>query len=529
MTLGACNLFPEEAQTQRETPGAGGVLGVAIGNPGTLDPSKATSWAATTVLQNICEPLVTAHPATGQLLPGAAESWEISEDAKTITFELRRTRFHDGTEVEAADYVFSISRFVHKDTGSTRRFWLDRIAGYDDVSSGKTKTLTGITAPDERTLQIKAAQPFADLPAVLSHPGAGSALPKEAAEAKGFSSQPICTGPYQLAEPWDGKGDFKLVRSEAYVANNDAFSLGGRGFAEEIAFDVVANIDDGYQLLDEGKVEVAEVPVTTRLVEARATEGRVEVGPSGIVSYIGFPTHKGAFKEADYRRALAAAVDRGSIITDTLANSRLVPNGVLPPSVGPAAEFAGCELVSRSPDPEAAEGYLEESGVKGADLKFDLLFNAGENHERWLAKVVEGWEEHLGVTASLKGREHKALLDDLTEGEVAVPFRLAWPIEYPSPEAYLYHLFAEGRPDNFTRYSSKRFNEVLNAARAEPDDERRADLYAEAADLICMDAPVIVMWYGLRHLAFGETVVAAAPTRVGLFGHPVLRELGLRG
>ena len=525
----ACNLFPGDPDDEPEPPDVGGALRVAVTNPGTIDPSRSTSYAAHMVLQNICEPLVTADPATGELMPGAAESWTISDDARTITFRLKGgVAFHDGTEVKASDYVFSISRFVHSKTGSSRRFWFDRVSGYAAVASGTATTISGVTAPDEMTLVIKAARPFADLPAVLSHPGAGSAIPKASAEGAGFASRPGCTGPYQLMAPWDGKSDLRLVRANGYDGGNEAYSLGGRGFVDEIIFDVVGDLDEGYLLLDEGKVHVAEVPVTNRLVEAREVEGRVETGPSGTVSYIGFPTHKTPFGNANYRRALSAAIDRGRILTDMLADSRLAPEGMLPPSTGRASEESRCDLTRATPDIDAAKQSLADSKATAAEMKFDLHFNNEEDHSIWLTKVIEGWEEHLNVTASLKSKDLKSLLDDLTENKVVSPFRMQWVVEYPSPEAFLAPLFSSTSPDNFTRYRSEEFAAALSAARAERDDERRAALYADAADVLCQDAPIIVMWFGSRHIAFGEDVMSGSLTKVGSLGHPVLRELGLR-
>ena len=74
--------------------------------PGTLDPHRAEGVPASNVLRDLYEGLVGEKP-NGEYIPGAAESWEISEDSKTYTFKIRRAaKWSNGAEVVAEDFVF---------------------------------------------------------------------------------------------------------------------------------------------------------------------------------------------------------------------------------------------------------------------------------------------------------------------------------------------------------------------------------------------------------------------------------------
>jgi oligopeptide transport system substrate-binding protein len=523
-----CTLFgPGEEETT--TPDIGGSVTMAVSKPNSLDPSKGSNPAAVLILRQMCLPLVEAHPLTGELLPGAARSWEVADGGKQVTFRLREgLLFQDGTPVEAEDYVYSLSRFVDRETGSRFRFWLNRIPGYTAVSTGKSKTLSGVTAPDAETLVIRAARPFADLPAVLSHPSAGSAVPEEHADKKGFSNEPVCTGPYAVDGSQEEDGSVTLVRSEAYDATSEAYSLGGRGYLDSIRFHV-ADAEEGYQLLEEGEVDLTEVPVTDRFAEAQQTPGRLHSGPNGLVSYLGFPVKKGAFDNVLFRRALALAVNRRSVIEDLLASSRMMPEGFLPPTAGPASERSKCsETMKPTTDPEAAALALEASEESERALSFNIYFNEGEGHATWLSEVAGAWAEHLDVEAELDGREYRRYLDLLASGRHRGPFRLAWRVHYPSPEAFLAPIFRKGSPDNYMGYSSEEFQELLTDARSASDTEDRERLYGEAADVLCEDLPMVVMWFGMAHFAFADDLVSRSEQRVGIFGEPVLREIGRR-
>lgn len=531
-TSGACALSPTEPKASpRPAARAGGTIRVAVTEPNSIEPSRASNAPGVLVLKQICDPLVSADPVSGVLRPGAAESWKVSGDAKKVTFKIRPgVKFHNGREVVAQDYVFSISRFAGKDTGNSKRFWLDRVVGYRDVAEGRASTLAGVKAPDPRTVEIELSEPFAELPAVLSHPAAGSAIPKEEVDkgADVFATQPVCTGPYALKDRWLRGQDLRLVRAPSYAAKNPAYSRGGAGYADEIVLTIVPDLETGYRRLDEGKVDVAEAPIGGRLVEARRVKGRLAEGSNGHVAYVGFPVKKAPFDNLELRKALALSIDRRAIIERLLAGSRRMPSGILPGSAGPAAAGLSCrETMKPGPDVEGAKKALQASGVDPAATRLNVYFNDGASgHEKWLQKVTEQWKTGLGIESTLRPDEFRRYLDFLAEYSHDGPFRLAWSVDYPSPEAMFPFLFASGSLDNFTGYASQEFDGLLRKARETADDEARRKAYIEAGKVLCRDLPVIVMWFGVNHIAFGARVTSAVATRVDIFGDPILRELG---
>ncbi len=85
------------------------------GEPATLDPRLAEDNAALALAQELFEGL-TAEAADGSIVPGAAESWSVSEDGRTWTFRLRENlRWSDGTPLTAAQFV------VRPGCGESRR------------------------------------------------------------------------------------------------------------------------------------------------------------------------------------------------------------------------------------------------------------------------------------------------------------------------------------------------------------------------------------------------------------------------
>jgi oligopeptide transport system substrate-binding protein len=86
--------------------------------PETLDPHKSTGVTENNIENDIFEGLV-AWSATGEITPGMAESWDISDDGKVYTFHLRDAKWSNGDPFTAEDFVYSFRRAV--DRRSPRR------------------------------------------------------------------------------------------------------------------------------------------------------------------------------------------------------------------------------------------------------------------------------------------------------------------------------------------------------------------------------------------------------------------------
>lgn len=489
-------------------------LTMALTPPGSLDPPKISTDSGMIIAAQLCDTLVAFDPRTGALKPGLAASWTVAADARKVTFQLKPgIKFHNGRDVVAEDFVYSLSRLANPATGSTQHFLLNKVTGYTEVRASRRPVLSGVKAPSPQTLEVELTEPFAEFPAIMTNVIAGSVVPKEEIErsAEEFAAKPVCTGPYRADEPGSEDG-IKLV------GNN------GGGLARSISFRYVKSDEDAYKLLSDGEVDVSPVPPKD-LAAARQVEDRVTSGPNGHVSYIGLPVKKAPFDNPNLRKALALAVDRKSIISGLLGNSRQAPNGFLPASAGPGAGAGQCaEVSAEGAGTDAAKAALGQPGVTAPE-EMNVYLNSGGGHEQWLETVLERWDEVLGIRGVLKPAEWDPYLDFLSGTGADGPFRLAWSVNFPSPEALYGPLFSSSSLDNYSRYSSAEFDGAMNKARATVGEAERAAAYAEAGKILCRDVPIIPMWFGLNHLAFADGLSAGGPSRIDIFGDPILREL----
>ena len=169
-----------------------------------LDLHKNSSLIARQMMDGTCwEKLVTLN-ANGEAVPELCESYEVSEDAKTITFILRKgVKFHDGSEMTADDVVASMNRWINAFSTASAMVGDARFEKVDDY-----------------TVKIAADKPILLFPCVI----AGAAQPAsittaeacEKEDSNGFMTEYIGTGPYKFVE-WPQDQYVKLERFDDYV------------------------------------------------------------------------------------------------------------------------------------------------------------------------------------------------------------------------------------------------------------------------------------------------------------------------
>ena len=171
----------------------------------TLDPALSQDVASSRVLYNLFEGL-TSFDQKNQIIPGLAESWNISADKKTYTFHLRpELKFSDGTPIQANDVVFTWQRLVAPSTASPYNFLANNIVNGQKIIDGKLNSQhLAVIALDPQTIQFKLNQPDDAFLEKCSLPNVGiisqANLQHEGNQHWGLPGKIAYSGAYQLTE-----------------------------------------------------------------------------------------------------------------------------------------------------------------------------------------------------------------------------------------------------------------------------------------------------------------------------------------
>jgi oligopeptide transport system substrate-binding protein len=502
--------------TPTPDPTGGGTLRIGLGtDPASIDPRFVVDEEGELVVGALFDPLVTFDDRF-QVVPAAADRWEVDEEGREFTFELREdATFHDGTPVTAADFVRTFQRIADgtAEPPSFLAYLLEPVEG-SAAAAADGAELTGVEAVGDTTLVVRLSAPMPGFLRTLAHPSLVPLPPAADDDLEAFAATPIGNGAFAMAGAREPDAFIRLARFDDHPrpAELDEVVL-------QIYADDPARERQWEDLLD-GQLQVADV-APERLDEARERYGSSSDGYRGpgvldgvtsTVYLYGFDTTQPPFDDPRVRRAISLSIDREALADEVMQGTRVAATSLVPPSI-PGAQADACDHCRH--DPEAARAELEELEVELTDLR--LTHNRGRTHTTIAEAMATDLEAALDVQVELQGRDLQPFVLGVRRGEYPL-FRLGWESDDPDPSAYLTPLFHSdqiGR-DNLTRYADEEVDALLDEARASADAASARAALAEAERRILEDAPVVpLLWYrhtkvvvpevqGLRWTALGR-------------------------
>src|SRR5262245_542124 len=226
--------------------------------PQTLDPHKLEGVPELNITADLFEGLTTYGPKA-EIVPGAAESWEISDDGRVYTFHLRKDgKWSNGDPLTAQDFVYSMQRAVSPATASPYAYILEPVVNAADITAGKQKDLSqlGVKAIDDHTLQVSLVEPTAHFLQLMRH---NIAFPVNRAAVEKFGDQwtrpgnLVSNGAYVLTE-WKPQASLT-------VAKNPQFHDAGSVTLDKTIFYPTEDIGEELKRYRAGELDVTyEVP-----------------------------------------------------------------------------------------------------------------------------------------------------------------------------------------------------------------------------------------------------------------------------
>ncbi|HLL50146.1 MAG TPA: ABC transporter substrate-binding protein [Thermomicrobiales bacterium] len=454
-----------------------------------LDPRTIDTQEGYIACANIYDCLVLYELGSTTLRPGLAESWEISDDGLTYTFNLRQgVNFHDGAPFNADAVVTWFNSIKEGAPGS--QFDATRMVYMQDFISS---WIDSVEAVDESTVRMTLPEPYSPLLANLAIPIAGIVSPT-AIEA-GLDSvavNPSGTGAFRLARPEDWTRDSQLVLE----ANPDYW--GGAPKVEQFIIRVVPEGSTRLQQVEAGELDIAWALTPEDVERARENPDLVVVEDAGLnTNCVELNTTKEPFTSKEVRQALNYAVNKEEL-SEGLYNGNMVPaGGVLPP-----VDWAyNPDLQSYAYDPDRARELLAEAGYdEGNPLTFTFMaytIPRGYNPvgDRLATAIQEYWSE-VGVEAEIQTAEWTQYRAD-RRADMFQCSLSGWQGDNGDPDNFLYSLLAGASKGagNTAFYENPEVDALLRQAQEVSDQEERTELYHQAEQLIVDDAPWVFLGY----------------------------------
>ena len=460
-----------------------------------LDPAVTDFDSTIRVTLNVVEPLLW-EPEPGVFVPGLAESWNVSPDAKTYTFRLKRgVKFHDGTPFNAEAVKFSMDRIVDPATKAGQAH--DQIGPYD-----RTEIV------NDYTVRIQMKEGF--VPLLTNLNGYLGIVSPTAVKKMGpaeFDRHPVGTGPFIFKE-WVPKDHLTLVRNPDYNWGSSFFKHKGPAYLEQVIYKIIPEESVRTGTLRSGETQyitdVSTLEYTALKRSARITIIDKPQPGSGFVLLLNV-TSKGPVSELAVRRAVEYGVDREGLNKSVFQGLNKV---AWSPLMRPTFGYDASTEKVYSFDPAKAKQTLEEAGWKvgaggirekgGQKLALDFPI-IGRPRDRAMAESVQASLREVGIDVQVTPLERGAFTERRRQKRFDVNFM--W-FSYGDPDV-MRTLFHSSNINAFNRgqYQVPEVDRMLEQAASLTDKPRRAQLYADLQQRVLRDAVVVPLVDTVTHNA----------------------------
>jgi peptide/nickel transport system substrate-binding protein len=451
-----------------DTGGGGGgggdnVLVAAVSaQPDQFDPHATTAYASFQVLENVYDTLVVPNAEDLTMEPSLAESWETSEDGLTWTFTLRDgVTFHDGSEFDSADVVYSYRRIIDEELSNSYRF----------------ATVTDIAAPDPQTVVVTVSRPTPNLLELIGAFKGMAIVSEDAAEEFDLQSEANGTGPFQL--------ESSDANSTVLTAYEDYW--GGAPSVDGVEFRYISEGTAALTALQNGEVQWTD-NVPPQNIESLEGDDSVELGSATSVEYYYMSMNyaRAPFDNPLVRQAIATAVDRDEVAQAARFGAAQPNQTAIPEGSAYFLDYAPFQA-----DEDAARALIEQSGVP-TPITMGLMVTDEDAESVAAAQVLASQLEPIGIDVRIEEEDLATWLDREAQGDMD-SFLFSWVGNVDPADFYEQQHLSTGT-SNYQGYSNPQVDQLLNQAATEPDQAARKALYDQAARIIVDDVSYLYLF-----------------------------------
>ena len=488
------------------------------GDPESLDPHKVETVYEAHILRDIFEGLV-MQDAKANLIPGAAESWTISDDGTVYTFKIRPDAvWSNGDPVTAQDFVYSFGRLEDPATGAAYASMLYVIKNGEQVNTGAVPPdQIGAKAIDDKTLEVTLNAPTPYFLEMLTHQ---SSYPVHRASIEALGDDWIkpgnlvSNGAFTLAE--------FVPNDHVKVVKNPKFHDAANVALDAVIYYPTEDRSTAMKRYEAGEIDSNDDLPTEQLADLRAKFGdQIHVAPYLGNYYYAMKWNEEPWSNVELRQAISMAIDRDFLAEKVWANAMIPAYGIVPPGIegyqSVQADYADMDQLDRE---DKAKAILEGLGYTPENpLQMEIRYNTSENHKNTAVAIQEQLKP-LGVEVTLLNTDiktHYAHLEAKGDFDVA---RAGWIADYKDPESFL-GISAAASGNNYSDYNNSEFERLMKeAAAAGGNPEERMKLLSAAEKVLVNDLGNIpLLFYSFKNIVspkltgWEENVMDVHPSR----------------
>ncbi len=467
-------------------PDYGGAIVVgSIGDASNLIPMLSSDATSHNIAGLIYAGLV-KYDKNLELVGDLAESWDIEQDGRLITFHLRHgVKWEDGHEFTSADVLFGFNTITSPDTPT--------------AYAGDFLEVEKAEAPDPYTFRVLYREPFAP---ALSSWGDIVVLPRHLLEGVKITESPLARkpvglGPFRLRE-WKTQEKIVLEQSPTYFA--------GRPYLDRYIMRIIPDPATMFLELKAGGLDWMGLSPMQYQRQTETPFFKKNFARYKYLSfsytYLGYNLRHPFFKDRRVRQAISYAVDKEEIIRGVLLGYGVVATGPYKPD----AWYYNPNVRRYPYDPERARSLLAQAGWKDSDgdgwldrdgqvFEFTVLTNQGNSLRDRTAQIIQYRLKQIGINMHIRALEWTAFINDFIDKRRFEAVILGWTLGQ-DPDLYDIWHSSKTAPKqlNFVGYKNPELDRLLVAGRRTFDRKERKRIYAKVQEILAEDQPYTFLY-----------------------------------
>lgn len=458
-----------------------------------LDPQIQNDTTSEQVVKMLYNTLLKFED-DGTVVGDLAESWSVSEDKLTWTFNLKQgVKFHNGKELTSADVKATFDRALNAEAGGLR-------------TTEIIKMFTAVEAPDPYTVTITTDGPYGPMESLMCNMSLGI-MDADYIEQYGLDLGTSVEGE-------NGTGPFKVVsweRDQEIVVERFDDYFGTPAKLQTVVYTIIPEAASRVIALETGEVDVIDKPTDEDLARLEADTENFTVLRKPTISQrlFRFGCNDPIISNTKVRQAIVYAIDRQAIIDALFTGSGY-------PSTAPLAPvtFGYSDLGEIEQDLELAKSLLAEAGYPDG---FDTKIITTERYQNGieLAEIISQQLAQIGINAEIEVWEWSALSaswNGITADEFDQPIFImgAGPSMRDADGGLrgLYTTSETGLNDrNYGFYSNAEVDALIEQGMQETDQQKRVEIYKEAMEILYREDPVAFWLFDMYGLAITSSKV----------------------
>lgn len=432
-----------------------------------LDPHKQTAFSSFRMLELMYDSLFTFDKDM-KVVANLAQSWQFSEDGKTMTVKLRpNVKFHNGDVMTSEDVKFTFERIADEKTAAAAR---STFAGIDSMET-----------PDANTIVFKLKAPNAALPAAMTNPNSG------------ILSKKWVTGGADPAKEANGTGAFKLDKWETdktlTLKKNADFWSAGLPRLDGIEF---RTIPDEATILAGLRAKTLDWAYLNdpRIAGRAASEAGLTTWKTASLAYhvLQLNASRDVFKNLKVRQAISCAIDRKEVLDTASLGDGQVTSPATPAFYAASQDGLFCY----KKDEAKAKQLMQEAG--NPTVKFKVIAATGEPPTAVNeATSMQAQLKKIGIDMEIEPLETKVYVDRWLKADFDAAVALNG--GNPDPDIMFYRYWhSTGNLNKVAAYSDPEIDKLLDQGRAITDPDKRKAIYNDIQKKLTEAAPWVWLY-----------------------------------